>query len=354
MLTIIAPYSVCEKTFIALRLANLWRACGHDVQYLTYQRVDRNLNLDSYWDKKVKSYLNKRAYTEIEKSQSIIYFDSAHSFNLFPSKPFEKTQNIAIVDWHTLSEEKFFKYSLFDILVFQNKLAFNFNRDIFRVAKSNVKELHCIPPITEFNLSDKKSGFINYLNPHYCFYLEREAILRSGESILFVIQELLSKLNHIHISLLHTRAWPTYLRQFLKKLSKDYSKRFTYSKVENVFHIFNQFTLADWVILPQTRAESCFITSIAFAAQTPVLCFDVEPFSSFVINNFNGIRIPTELIISEFGAPTAIFEMNKVIKIFLNNLLSENLLISLHKNQWGVREDSEYFKDDWNSVLKIA
>lgn len=350
MIGILAPYDRSETTLAALRIANLAVACGAEVRYVVVGRREHRLH--PFWDQRVRSSSEDGVYIASQGCHAFVHFQTSPSLRKMTELVAPKAKHILVPPWHQLRlEDAAFVPDHHAVVCASSAHCTAVKETIFQ---GNVPET-CKVTWTKFDAGTppvKRHGTVEFNKLKVCLHANYSVIDFCGPLWLHVIAELLDEMPRMDFTLLANKSWPEQDRKMIRDLKKNYPKRFTYKRQGDLDSLNSEFLVHDWAIIPWTRCNVGIMAMRALACGTPVVAFDVPPFSE-LISKRSGVLLPCELQVSRFNAPTAVPNLRGVLTTLLESFESPNLLRRLQTEDWALPKRDDAFTKFWAEQLDL-
>lgn len=352
MISVIAPYDLSDVTLAALQVANSVIELGEDVCFLSTTGVP-DYEIDTSWDAKVRSGTNSEtAYAVLRKSKTCIFFGHS-SLKARTDLVAANATKILVPTWHQFTPTTLPLIASYDIVVCPSQIvAKAISTEVFDggVPQKNPRFLR-FPFDGAVTRQNRKPGLLNPTFISATFLADQYVIDFCPSLLLESIRELLSSIDDLRITLVSYKAWRDCDKKRIKQLSKEYPIGFSFFRKPSQLKLEYTFSQSDWVVLPAPRANFSTVACASLACGAPVICYDISPLSSVVINGQTGILIPCEINSGLLGAPTALFDLGQFQKTLLQVLPDTESLFQIQSNDWYTQKTSDQVKSFWKRIL---
>lgn len=290
------PYSHCEATYAAMRIADWAEQRGIDVSILTV--TDNPPLLSDEWDSRVTLQHSVKFAEWVDEQDSIVWLFPPAEEQLRWVKKMGK-HTIGVVFWHLMRPGHAQLYKHFDTLVTPAHAA----SDLFRVrwGRDDIVVAPWEPGLpTTIKDPNRPEHMLRVLLPvldHMPDRTTTEALglaarlVESGEAMITVAYTP-SQLRPAGVK---------YLQQLVKR-HPDNCRLVASPSIANRPFLFHQHELTVW---PTHSEDIGMLGMTSLAMGTPVAAFDVPPLDEFLMRE-NSLLLPCDITYSETGAPSAV------------------------------------------------
>ena len=353
-LGICSPYRRCEITLSAIRLADLGRELAMNVKFLAGGPIQKGV--DHYWDQHVVSTKGNNAYKWASGCTHITWF--AKDEDLY-DKAFlvvPQARHWYVPMWHEaspFSEER--KAPQEGVrLVCPSK----------RIKDEVLSERGDEPGGDKITWCLWDSGFgaveredrssqseISIYVP-----IPPHVIDETGQLVLRAVFDLLNLFPEVKFTLEFGKSWSKDGRRFIRDLKNKYENRVcVHNQLSPLTHT-RQMHDHDWTWIPSTRVNTGIVAQRSLACGTPVIAYDISPFSEFITNEVNGVLVECDIYSNRMGAPVAGPRFVSVVSTLAKVVTGERKLHSKCRRTTTTREKQHakqfrlFWAKEWDVV----
>ncbi len=347
-LGIYTPYHRGEVTAAALRLADLASTIPYDVKLLAPGNIEKGIH--PYWDNRVISVKKTNIYKWANHCTHLIWFDYHKAHHAKSKLVADKAQQWYITDWHKINRSDYKETWLYDCIVSPAKAIYK-QVDQYLAGDAFTSTTWCqwdsgLDPIKR-RAEPHTNGRVKIYIP-----LDGDTLDIAGMLVLNVLHSLLESHPQLDVTLDRYKSWNKTIRAYVKKLRADFGEdRFKVAYNTSLIWQTTYLHEHDWTWIPTLRSGFGQNLWRALSCGTPVICYDVEPFSEFIRHGVNGYLIGCDITTNWLGSSMAVPTGTQVIAEISEVINSEKLLSQCRKCDWGLkkhRDDFELFwKNEW-------
>ena len=346
-LGICAPYRRCEATLSAIRLADLGRELAMSVKFLAAGPVQKGV--DHYWDKYVHRDQGDRPYRWASGCTHIVWFSRGEStyqksflvspgarhwyvplrYDMEKSDPFSPQSSGRIVCPSKQARDELLSSTYGDDPSQHTKISWClWDSGLDAVGSAYGAE------------TDDLSIYVP-VSPH--------VIDETGILVLKAILDLLKLFPRVKFTVDCGKSWAKKSRRFIRDMVKRHGDRLTFnyslSPLSHVRRMHNN----DWTWIPSTRVDTGIVAQRSLACGTPVIVYDISPYSEFITNEVNGLLVECDIYSNGVGAPVAGPRFVSVVSTLARAITGERELYSRCQKKTTTREKnhSKQFRLFW-------
>jgi glycosyltransferase involved in cell wall biosynthesis len=183
------------------------------------------------------------------------------------------------------------------------------------------------------NTSDDDGSYISIYVP-----IRSHVMDETGELVLRAVFDLLNLFPDVQFTLEFGKSWSKSSRSLLRSLKEKHGERIcTRNRLSPLTHV-RRMHEHDWTWLPSTRVNTGIVAQRSLACGTPVIVYDISPFSEFITDGVNGVLVECDIYSNEVGAPVAGPRFVSVVNALASVITGEKKLHSKCKKTTTARE----------------
>lgn len=348
-LAIYAPYDKSETALAALRLADLALSYSMNVSFLSACRPHAGIH--PYWDRRVRTASKKNeVYKWALHKNYFAWFLPSPDLQNATSLVTHSATHCLVVDWHRLGAiDPADVLSLFDydrVISPTRSVQQSVIERVYGCSDANVFS-YCHWD-TGWNVI-RRSGYRGLPANAISIYVptDRHACDHCGDTLLTAIAVVLRERANIQFTFEISNSWPTSLRARITDLRQRYHHRFQTLDRPSWWRRQQAMIEHDWLFSPFSRSGFGLWPLMAMACCTPVIAFDVAPFSDIIKHENNGLLIACEIEESWVQAPTAKPECDMIIQALKYVADTPELLSKLRYKDWRLQDRADLFRNFW-------
>lgn len=343
-LGIYAPYDRGEVTTAAMQVAELALALAFDVRWLSPAPVVRGIH--PYWDQRVVGYRKpKQLYQWAYGCQYPLWFEP-HEQHLKQARLVnERRRHTLVPMWHRISQAVAYQVCLYDKVIASS---INARKQIVDhlYCEDSTSDVYCclwdsgLNPVRKPRVT--KSGNCRILVPLDSFTLDHR-----GPFVLRCLRQLLANYRLVEFTLLCDKSWSRQLRHELRELQTAYAPRLTVlshvAQLDRLAFYHNH----DWTFIPSIRSNTGLQALQSMACGTPVIAYDINPFSEIICNGQTGLLIECDLSFNWLQAPVAEPHMDSTVSLLEQVIRSPLLCQQICREDWQLLRRQANFAKFW-------
>jgi glycosyltransferase involved in cell wall biosynthesis len=334
MIGIVTQYGRNETTTAALRLADLALSLGLDVRLVATSLKESHIH--PFWDHRVRSSRGDGIYRAIHGCTHVVHFEVDRVVMAQVNLVAEKAVQILVPRWHSLHHSDVALVKEFDYVVCPGKTCDQIiQRELFK---------NCDAPNLLWGkwdsgiVSVRREGTVQDAKIRVCFFCDASAIDFCATMLFHVINELLTTIPRLEITVLSTKTWPRRERREMRRSHARWGARLVWKPVGHLIEQAQEFHDHDWIVLPSIRADFGINVSRILACGAPVIAYNVEPFSELIAHKSNGLLIPCEIGTGALTAPYAIPCASAMLRTCQGAFSNNHALFSIQQKNWNLTE----------------
>lgn len=347
MIGIIAPYSHCEATAAAIRIAELCLAHGEQPRLMAVGPC--RMPVHSYWDQQVWSTREADGrYLGAQDCDRFVHIWNGFVTHTMATLVALEAKHILVPCWQHLTAQDLYELNLFQKVVCPSK-------DLFDFLSKNAR---CAMTASTLTWTRFDSGLpyaaVERDGPlHIAVLCNGATIDASGLGVLRCIEALLVSYD-IAITLLHSRSWPENDRRNIRRLQSTYPRQFHTRRLGSFTDLNRRLPNYDWTVIPWPHADFGIAAARSLACGVPVVCYDVAPFNEIVRHEHHGHLIRCELSLSpDVEAPSAVPDTDALIKLCLELFQDRTAWHDCRRRDWKVEQHAKSFTNAWAEILGL-
>jgi len=348
MIGIFAPYQRGEVTAAALRLADFAMAQGYDVRLGTTGSIDKNVH--PFWDnnsRSVKSVKGDKVYTWAKGCEKIIWFDYNSKIQHKARLTAERAKFFWVPMWHRMSMEE----------------PPNLD-DFFRIVGPTAGHLGTLSKAFPGFEREKAtwcfwdSGITPIVRvfdgkiPRFYIPMDKRAVDETSLFTLRLVEELMLTSPRCLVTLDSDKTWPRRARKELKRLVNRWPGRLRLCLRTSLVDQIQHFHRHDWTFLPAVRSDLGITAMRSLACGTPVITYDVAPFSDLIRDGHRGLLIATDKTTNWAGAPIAVPSFGNTLNV-LTHASSPEVMQHCTSQDWKLPRHQEQFERFWKAQFEV-
>jgi glycosyltransferase involved in cell wall biosynthesis len=348
-LGIFTPYRRSEITAAALRLADLALTVPFDVKILASGAIERGIH--PYWDTRVVTTRKQNVYKWARGCSHLVWFEYHLGHHDKTRVVTDKAKQWYVACWHHIQREEYQQTWLYDRIIAPSPHAY-----------AQVTSLICEddPSIASWCMWDSGLDPVERLPaPHVrgrvrlYVPIDGDAIDLSGMVVLQTLWLLLDNHPNLDVTLDSGKSWPKELKTIIKELKERYGTRFNPVQQTSLIWQPSYLHEHDWTWVPSLRANFGQAAWRALSCGTPVITYDIAPFSEFVQDGRNGKLLSCDLIENWLGAPAAVASSTKQAMEIGEIIADEELFLKCRKQRWKLKEHRAAFEKFWKEEWQV-
>jgi glycosyltransferase involved in cell wall biosynthesis len=302
-LGICAPYRRCEATMSAVRLADLGRELSMNVKFLGSGRVQKGV--DPHWDTQVRGAKGDYCYHWAQGCTHFAWFSGQKSFYLksllvSPEAshwhvPLRNTDNEPLADYVQRA----------DRIVCPSRKSKDDILEAFISETPSLRDkltwclwdsgLLAVP--SSYSTGDDLTSIYVPAAPH--------VLDETGGLVLRAVSDILKLFPKSRFTVDCGKSWPKFYRRVIRGMESTYSTRISFSSSLSPLSHVRRMHTHDWTWVPSTRSDTGIVAQRSLSCGTPVIAYDISPYSEFITDEVNGLLIDCDVYSSGSGAPVA-------------------------------------------------
>lgn len=360
MIGILAPYTGCEATAAAIRLADLCLSYGEQPRIIAIGPCRPPVH--EYWDRYVWSTSAKAgSFVDWSPTQQarlqlgaadcrlFVHISSGSNSMVFATLANFEAQHIFVPCWHHLNAADL-------VELFRYRQIVCPSRDLYKFLGK-----HAACPINADSLTwTRFDAGLPYAaaersGPLTVGCIVNGATIDSGGfGLLRCLETLLVTHPTLNLRLLHSRSWPDNDRRCIQRLVQTFGPRCDVRRLTTLSALTRQFHELDWTLLPWPRADFGSVAARSIACGVPVVSYDVSPLNEIICNEHNGHLVRCELQLSPIvEAPSAIPDVPALTALCLELFADRKAWTACRKRTWRVDEHVSEFSTAWAKILGL-
>lgn len=350
MIVIVAPYSLCETTAAAIRLADLASACGHEVRLVSPTAPRPGVH--PYWDAHVRGGRGDGIYRACMGATHVVHFGWGQTLK-DAKLTAEKAKHILVPMWHSIDENSGQFLRQFDLVVCPGQACFDIvNYKLYGGKGETKKKLTWsrwdpgLPPLNRVKsvVPERVRTLI------WCDRWVTDSCM--GPGLCMLVDQLVEAVPKLDVTIVSNCGWARKDIKNLKGMAREWEGRVRIKRAGDLVSQVRDFAVHDWVLVPSIRGEFSLGVSRALACGTPVVCFDLPPFSEHVTNKHNGFLIPCEkqMRVSGIGSPLAVPSFARALEVCQEAFSQEDLPTTLRQHNWALDNHQKQFDKLWRDI----
>lgn len=348
MIGILAPYTHCEATAAAIRLAELCLSYGEEPRLMAVGPC--RLPVHDYWDRHVWSTRDANGlYLGAQDCHKFVHLWNGFITHTMTTLVAMQARHVLVPCWQHLSVQDLHELNLFDKIVCPSQELHSYL----------LKHARC--PLTTDSLTwtrfDAGLPFAaaDHAGPlHVAMMVNGATIDVSGLGLLRMVEGLLATYTDLRIYLLHSRSWPDNDRRYIRRLRSDFAHRFQTERLDSFNRLTRRLHEFDWTVIPWPRADFGIAAARSIACGTPVVTYDVAPFNEIVRHEHNGHLVRCDITVSTgVEAPSAVPDMKALSELCFELFANRTAWNDCRRRDWKVAEHSASFSRAWADILNL-
>ncbi len=352
MIGIIAPYSRCEATAAAIRIADLCLSYGVQVRLMSYGRAQQPVH--DYWDrniwstrKTIRNLDSLELQTGVTGCDQIVTMQTGTGLNLWLTT--KSSRLIVVPCWHHMDRTDLRYFDKYAKVVCPSKELHTFIKHHLPVPM-NAADLTW----TRFDTGMSYAAADHDGDLRVGLIVNGAAIDASGMGLLRCVETLLATHETLSLELLHSRSWPASDRRCLFRLMSSFQNRLTVAPLGSTTKLNQRLHRYDWCVIPSPRSDFGSLVARSLACGVPVVCYDVAPFNELVRDEHNGRLVRCELDLSDgMEAPVAVPATKELTRVCLETFADRRAWTKVRSQDWRIDEHQAAFNTEWAKILKL-
>jgi hypothetical protein len=344
---LVTPYDNSETSHAAIRLAEAIMAAGAEVKILV---LGKAAHLHPYWDTRLCSSSLDGHYPGVEKCTAFVHFQisPAVARKLLD----HDAQHILMLPWHALREQDLPFLLCYNQLVSPSGILSSRLLQIpdLSVILGEIEDIRFDAgiPVT-VRIGPIVTGCVKAL-----FVADSGVIDFCGPGVLYAINELLSDLPWLQVTLLSSKSWSEQERRRIKMLHREFGPRFLHHRQGGILETTHKFRMHDWVVLPSARATFGIAAMRALQCGTPVIAYNIAPFDGVIRDHENGVLVDCASRQNKFGAVTAVSSGYGLLSMCQSAFGAPDLMTKLRSKPWNTNQTKDDFNTFWIRMLGLG
>ena len=307
---IYAPYNLSETTTAAIRLASSAMSFGHKVKYLVTQ--ERMTGINEYWDGRVISNPRQHVGEWAGHSDRCVWFEPNRRRLEQALSVNSHNRHILAAGWHSLQPDHF------DWLHWHDYVVSPFTSIMASLIRSSRDRLllssHACPwegglvPTPKDSLIAKDS--VKFVMP-----LSSHTQKNNEKNITRFAELLLGNHDNAVLTIFPSRSWSRDAKRKLEHLSGLFKERIRVAPPLPPPLRLPALKVNDCVIAADLKVDYGIHLARYMAMGMPVVAWDIQPNNALVDPEINGVLVPCEHKVSDWGAQTATWDTNALVKV---------------------------------------
>lgn len=348
---ILTPYCRSEVTAAALRVADLATGFGMDVRVAAWNHREQKVH--PYWDSLASGRDDACVYRAMSKSDMVIHFVCSTVALAMADLAAPKAQHILVPPWHQVQTSDLAVMGQFSTLVAPSRVAYQLLVDGLYGGNA--------PESDRITWTNWDAGVYCVQRPsmasprtlRVCFYCDQQTIDYCGPMVLNCIHELLGAYPRLNVTMVSTKTWCRRDRRDIAAMISSWDGRFSAEPCNTLLHQARTFQDSDWVVFPGVWSDYGISVARALGAGTPVIAYDVAPFSEIITDTHNGSLVNCEIRANWLKSPYAVPDLTALYNTCADAFKDDMLLCKILMRDWRCNAIGAAFKAAWAELLGV-
>jgi hypothetical protein len=347
-LGICTQYQQHESTYAALYLAEHAREDG--IQASILARGPCHSGVSTHWDSHVvRERCDARQYEDfMEWANDITHLIWTH----VPSYPeVDWVNHYGIESWICLVWEELAPCHG-DVLKMANKLICPYRCVTQAVYRKYLADVHPVyvpwdvPAPVSTKADVVESPWLKLLLP-----LHDSQSRRVDQAVFKLVDAVLQKDQFVRFTITQGSGWSPGARKEVRRLIKCHPGRITVVKKPKLFQQIITYAGHDLTVWPAKFESLALVGLLSLSCGTPVIAWDIDPQSEYLVNGQNSILVPCELAENWLGVPEVIPNYEAFQAQLLQSVSDDDLLSKLRSNtRSGLADRKKEFRGGWKKL----
>lgn len=308
MLIIHAPYTRCDATSAAIRLATFGIEQDWEVRY--FAALDHHEGVHPYWDEHVLTCRNRFKEATGQAKQVVWFVPNKNRF-LAATRKNSRIKHILVPDPHTLDNRDIVWMHWHDkVICASQPLASamqNVSAKLRRVAEHCPWDSGYLPVQVE----KKTNGHAVNVFVAVGNYTQQT----HDKQIVDTVEMLLTNNPDVRITLSFSRSWPRHARQRLNRIKSVAGGRLQTLHTRSISEHFKSAMSHDMALCLDVRTGYGVDAAKYCDLGLPLVAWGVEPFASHIVEGDNGALVDCDVKQNMLGGGEAVWDTRQVVSL---------------------------------------